>query len=68
MIALDEVELVHFERVQFQLKNFDMVSFKSVSIAGLLTSFYPIFSALTGLLYFIINRESKLDDFNKPEV
>ena len=25
MIALDEVELVHFERVQFQLKNFDMV-------------------------------------------
>jgi nucleosome binding factor SPN SPT16 subunit len=25
VIALDEVELVHFERVQFQLKNFDMV-------------------------------------------
>ena len=25
MIALDEVELVHFERVQFHLKNFDMV-------------------------------------------
>ena len=23
--TLDEVELVHFERVQFQLKNFDMV-------------------------------------------
>ncbi|KAL5252216.1 hypothetical protein ACHWQZ_G015116 [Mnemiopsis leidyi] len=25
VIALEEVELVHFERVQFQLKNFDMV-------------------------------------------
>jgi len=25
VIALDEVELVHFERVQFHLKNFDMV-------------------------------------------
>ncbi|ESN94096.1 hypothetical protein HELRODRAFT_193835 [Helobdella robusta] len=25
VVALDEVELVHFERVQFQLKNFDMV-------------------------------------------
>jgi nucleosome binding factor SPN SPT16 subunit len=25
VITLDEVELVHFERVQFQLKNFDMV-------------------------------------------
>ena len=25
VIALDEVELIHFERVQFQLKNFDMV-------------------------------------------
>jgi len=25
VIALDELELVHFERVQFQLKNFDMV-------------------------------------------
>ena len=24
-MALDEVELVHFERVQFHLKNFDMV-------------------------------------------
>ena len=25
VIALDEMELVHFERVQFHLKNFDMV-------------------------------------------
>lgn len=25
MIVLDEIELVHFERVQFHLKNFDMV-------------------------------------------
>lgn len=25
VIVLDEVELVHFERVQFHLKNFDMV-------------------------------------------
>jgi len=25
VITLDEVELVHFERVQFHLKNFDMV-------------------------------------------
>ena len=25
MISLDEIELVHFERVQFHLKNFDMV-------------------------------------------
>jgi len=25
VIALEEVELIHFERVQFQLKNFDMV-------------------------------------------
>uniref|UniRef100_A0A915IGG8 FACT complex subunit n=1 Tax=Romanomermis culicivorax TaxID=13658 RepID=A0A915IGG8_ROMCU len=25
LVTLDEVELVHFERVQFQLKNFDMV-------------------------------------------
>ena len=25
MITLDEVELVHFERVSFALKNFDMV-------------------------------------------
>jgi nucleosome binding factor SPN SPT16 subunit len=25
LIALDELELVHFERVQFHLKNFDMV-------------------------------------------
>ena len=25
MIVLDEIELVHFERVHFQLKNFDMV-------------------------------------------
>ena len=25
MISLENVELVHFERVQFQLKNFDMV-------------------------------------------
>lgn len=25
MITLEEVELVHFERVQFHLKNFDMV-------------------------------------------
>lgn len=25
VISLDEVELVHFERVQFHLKNFDMV-------------------------------------------
>ena len=31
MIALEEVELVHFERVQFQLKNFDMVSFEEAS-------------------------------------
>ncbi len=25
VVALDEIELVHFERVQFHLKNFDMV-------------------------------------------
>lgn len=25
LITLEEVELVHFERVSFQLKNFDMV-------------------------------------------
>ncbi|XP_055521691.1 FACT complex subunit SPT16-like [Leucoraja erinacea] len=25
VVTLDEVELVHFERVQFHLKNFDMV-------------------------------------------
>ena len=25
MVSLEDVELVHFERVQFQLKNFDMV-------------------------------------------
>ncbi len=25
VVVLDEVELVHFERVHFQLKNFDMV-------------------------------------------
>ena len=25
VVVLDEVELVHFERVQFHLKNFDMV-------------------------------------------
>lgn len=25
VIVLDEIELVHFERVQFHLKNFDMV-------------------------------------------
>jgi nucleosome binding factor SPN SPT16 subunit len=25
VVILDEVELVHFERVHFQLKNFDMV-------------------------------------------
>lgn len=25
MVVLDEIELVHFERVHFQLKNFDMV-------------------------------------------
>lgn len=25
VITLDELELVHFERVQFQLRNFDMV-------------------------------------------
>jgi nucleosome binding factor SPN SPT16 subunit len=25
VISLEDVELVHFERVQFQLKNFDMV-------------------------------------------
>lgn len=25
MVTLDEVELVHFERVQFHLKNFDVV-------------------------------------------
>ena len=25
VITLDEIELVHFERVQFHLKNFDMV-------------------------------------------
>lgn len=25
MVTLDEVELIHFERVQFHLKNFDMV-------------------------------------------
>ena len=25
MVSLDEAELVHFERVQFHLKNFDMV-------------------------------------------
>jgi nucleosome binding factor SPN SPT16 subunit len=25
VISLDEIELVHFERVQFHLKNFDMV-------------------------------------------
>ena len=29
VISLDEVELIHFERVQFQLKNFDMVSIPS---------------------------------------
>lgn len=25
VVSLDEVELIHFERVQFHLKNFDMV-------------------------------------------
>ena len=25
MVSLEDLELVHFERVQFQLKNFDMV-------------------------------------------
>ena len=25
MVTLEDVQLVHFERVQFQLKNFDMV-------------------------------------------
>lgn len=25
MITLEDIQLVHFERVQFQLKNFDMV-------------------------------------------
>lgn len=25
VVTLDEVELIHFERVQFHLKNFDMV-------------------------------------------
>jgi nucleosome binding factor SPN SPT16 subunit len=25
VVVLDEVELIHFERVHFQLKNFDMV-------------------------------------------
>jgi len=25
VITLDEIELVHFERVQFHLRNFDMV-------------------------------------------
>ena len=25
VVSLEEVELVHFERVQFQLKNFDIV-------------------------------------------
>jgi nucleosome binding factor SPN SPT16 subunit len=49
VVVLDEVELVHFERVHFQLKNFDMVfimkdySKKTQSIQSIpMTEFEPI--------------------------
>ena len=69
VIALDEVELVHFERVQFQLKNFDMVSFRSFSIIGLLYSLSHVQCIDWNIISLSIVRANlKKRDFNKPEV